>query len=224
MVDQLVDSGLIRTLPELYKLGVLKLAALERMGEKSAQNLVDALERSRHTTLARFLFGLGIRHVGESTAKALARHFGGIDRLMDAPPEQLVEVPDVGPIVAASLRTFFDQPHNREVVEQLRAAGVTWDEHEGAPPAQSLPLAGLTFVLTGTLPTMGRDDAKDLIEAAGGKVSGSVSKKTSYVVAGAEAGSKLDKAQALSLPILDEEGLLKLVASLRAAQWTSDVQ
>ena len=152
------------------------------------------------------------------------RHFGGIDRLMDAPPEQLVEVPDVGPIVAASLRTFFDQPHNREVVEQLRAAGVTWDEHEGAPPAQSLPLAGLTFVLTGTLPTMGRDDAKDLIEAAGGKVSGSVSKKTSYVVAGAEAGSKLDKAQALSLPILDEEGLLKLVASLRAAQWTSDVQ
>ena len=224
VVDQLVDSGLIRTLPELYKLGVLKLAALERMGEKSAQNLVDALERSRHTTLARFLFGLGIRHVGESTAKALARHFGGIDRLMDAPPEQLVEVPDVGPIVAASLRTFFDQPHNREVVEQLRAAGVTWDEHEGAPPAQSLPLAGLTFVLTGTLPTMGRDDAKDLIEAAGGKVSGSVSKKTSYVVAGAEAGSKLDKAQALSLPILDEEGLLKLVASLRAAQWTSDVQ
>ena len=224
VVDQLVDSGLIRTLPELYKLGVLKLAALERMGEKSAQNLVGALEKSRHTTLARFLFGLGIRHVGESTAKALARHFGGIDRLMDAPPEQLVEVPDVGPIVAASLRTFFDQPHNREVVEQLRAAGVTWDEHEGAPPAQSLPLAGLTFVLTGTLPTMGRDDAKDLIEAAGGKVSGSVSKKTSYVVAGAEAGSKLDKAQALSLPILDEEGLLKLVASLRAAQWTSDVQ
>ena len=224
VVDQLVDSGLIRTLPELYKLGVLKLAALERMGEKSAQNLVDALEKSRHTTLARFLFGLGIRHVGESTAKALARHFGGIDRLMDATPEQLVEVPDVGPIVAASLRTFFDQPHNREVVEQLRAAGVTWDEHEGAPPAQSLPLAGLTFVLTGTLPTMGRDDAKDLIEAAGGKVSGSVSKKTSYVVAGAEAGSKLDKAQALSLPILDEEGLLKLVASLRAAQWTSDVQ
>ena len=224
VVDQLVDSGLIRTLPELYKLGVLKLAALERMGEKSAQNLVDALEKSRHTTLARFLFGLGIRHVGESTAKALARHFGGIDRLMDATPEQLVEVPDVGPIVAASLRTFFDQPHNREVVEQLRAAGVTWDEHEGAPPAQSLPLAGLTFVLTGTLPTMSRDDAKDLIEAAGGKVSGSVSKKTSYVVAGAEAGSKLDKAQALSLPILDEEGLLKLVASLRAAQWTSDVQ
>ena len=224
VVDQLVDSGLIRTLPELYKLGVLKLAALDRMGDKSAQNLVDALERSRHTTLARFLFGLGIRHVGESTAKALARHFGGIDRLMDAPPEQLVEVPDVGPIVAASLRTFFDQPHNREVVEQLRAAGVTWDEHEGAPPAQSLPLAGLTFVLTGTLPTMGRDDAKDLIEAAGGKVSGSVSKKTSYVVAGAEAGSKLDKAQALSLPILDEEGLLKLVASLRAAQRTSDVQ
>jgi len=224
VVDQLVDSGLIRTLPELYKLGVLKLAALERMGDKSAQNLVDALEKSRHTTLARFLFGLGIRHVGESTAKALARHFGSIDRLMDATPEQLLEVPDVGPIVAASLRTFFDQPHHREVVEQLRAAGVTWDEHEGAPPVQSLPLAGLTFVLTGTLPTMGRDQAKDLIEAAGGKVSGSVSKKTSYVVAGAEAGSKLDKAQALSLPILDEAALLKLVASLSAAQGTDDAQ
>ncbi|KDB51004.1 DNA ligase, NAD-dependent [Sphaerotilus natans subsp. natans DSM 6575] len=224
VVDQLVDSGLIRTLPELYKLGVLKLAALERMGDKSAQNLVDALEKSRRTTLARFLFGLGIRHVGESTAKALARHFGSIDRLMDAPPEQLLEVPDVGPIVAASLRTFFDQPHNCEVVEQLRAAGVTWDEHEGAPPVQSLPLAGLTFVLTGTLPTMGRDQAKDLIEAAGGKVSSSVSKKTSYVVAGAEAGSKLDKAQSLSLPILDEEGLLQLVASLRVAQGGSDAQ
>ncbi|MFM2347638.1 MAG: NAD-dependent ligase LigA [Pseudomonadota bacterium] len=194
------------------------------MGDKSAQNLVDALEKSRHTTLARFLFGLGIRHVGESTAKALARHFGSIDRLMDAMPEQLVEVPDVGPIVAASLRTFFDQPHHREVVEQLRAAGVTWDEHEGAPPVQSLPLAGLTFVLTGTLPTMSRDEAKALIEAEGGKVSGSVSRRTSYVVAGAEAGSKLDKAQSLSLPVLDEAALLKLVAALRAAQGDTDAQ
>jgi DNA ligase (NAD+) len=211
VVEQLVDAGIVRTLPELYTLGVAKLAALDRMGERSAQNLVDALEKSRHTTLGRFLYALGIRHVGESTAKALAKHFGGIDRLMDATEAQLVDVADVGPVVAQSLRTFFDQPHNREVVEQLRAVGLTWDEHDGVPDAGPQPLAGLTLVLTGTLPTLGRDEAKDLIEAAGGKVSGSVSKKTHYVVAGAEAGSKLEKAQSLGLPILDEAGLLALL-------------
>lgn len=211
VVEQLVDAGIVRTLPELYTLGVAKLAALDRMGERSAQNLVDALEKSRRTTLGRFLYALGIRHVGESTAKALAKHFGGIDRLMDATEAQLVEVADVGPVVAQSLRTFFDQPHNREVVEQLRAVGLTWDEHDGVPDAGPQPLAGLTLVLTGTLPTLGRDEAKDLIEAAGGKVSGSVSKKTHYVVAGAEAGSKLEKAQSLGLPILDEAGLLALI-------------
>jgi DNA ligase (NAD+) len=211
VVEQLVDAGIVRTLPELYTLGVAKLAALDRMGERSAQNLVDALERSRHTTLGRFLYALGIRHVGESTAKALARHFGRVDRLMDATPEQLVEVADVGPVVAQSLRTFFDQPHNREVVEQLRAAGLVWEENDGVPSAEVLPLSGLTLVLTGTLPTLGRDEAKDLIEAAGGKVSGSVSKKTHYVIAGSEAGSKLEKAQALGLPILDEAGLLALI-------------
>jgi DNA ligase (NAD+) len=213
VVEQLVDAGIVRTLPELYKLGVAKLAALDRMGERSAQNLVDALETSRHTTLGRFLYALGIRHVGESTAKALARHFGNVDRLMDATAEQLVEVADVGPVVAQSLRTFFDQPHNREVVEQLRACGLTWDEHDGVPAAGPQPLAGLTLVLTGTLPTLGRNEAKDLIEAAGGKVSGSVSKKTHYVVAGAEAGTKLEKAQALGLPILDEAGLLALIGA-----------
>ncbi len=211
VVEQLVDAGLVRTLPELYTLGVAKLAALDRMGERSAQNLVDALEKSRHTTLGRFLFALGIRHVGEATAKALARHFGGIDRLVEASVEQLTEVADVGPVVAQSLRTFFDQPHHCEVVERLRAVGVVWDEHDGVPPAEVLPLAGLTLVLTGTLPTLGRDAAKDLIEAAGGKVSGSVSKKTHYVVAGVEAGAKLEKAQALGLPILDEAGLLALI-------------
>lgn len=195
-----------------YTLGVAKLAALDRMGERSAQNLVDALEKSRHTTLGRFLYALGIRHVGEATAKALARHFGNVDRLMDATVEQLTEVADVGPVVAQSLRTFFDQPHNREVVEQLRACGLTWDEHDGVPDAGPQPLAGLTLVLTGTLPTLGRNEAKDLIEAAGGKVSGSVSKKTHYVVAGAEAGTKLEKAQALGLSILDEAGLLALIA------------
>ena len=217
VVEQLVDAGIVRTLPELYTLGVAKLAALDRMGERSAQNLVDALEKSRHTTLGRFLYALGIRHVGEATAKALARHFGNVDRLMDATVEQLIEVADVGPVVAQSLRTFFDQPHNREVVEQLRACGLTWDEHDGVPDAGPQPLAGLTLVLTGTLPTLGRNEAKDLIEAAGGKVSGSVSKKTHYVVAGAEAGTKLEKAQALGLSILDEAGLLALIGPGRVA-------
>ncbi len=214
LVDQLIDGGIVRTLPELYTLGVAKLSALERMAEKSAQNLVDALEKSKQTTLGRFLFALGIRHIGETTAKDLAKHFGSLDRIMDATIEQLLEVPDVGPVVAQSVRTFFDQPHNREVAEQLRAAGVTWDEHEGAAAnAAPKPLAGKTFVLTGTLPTMSRDQAKDLIEAAGGKVSGSVSKKTHYVVAGAEAGSKLDKAQELGLTILDQAGLEALLAA-----------
>ncbi len=210
LVDQLVDSGVVRTLPDLYRLGLSGLAALDRMAEKSAQNLLDALEQSKSTTLNRFLFGLGIRNVGEATAKDLARHFGLLDAIMDASVEQLMEVRDVGPIVAESIHTFFAQPHNREVVEQLRACGVTWQE--GAP-AEKAPqiLAGKTVVLTGTLPTMGRDEAKELLEAAGAKVSGSVSKKTSYVVAGAEAGSKLAKAQELGVPVLDEAGLIALL-------------
>ena len=212
LVDQLVDGGLIRTLPELYKLGVAQLAALERMADRSAANLVAALERSKHTTLARFLYALGIRHVGEATAKDLARHFGSIDRIMDASVDELLQVRDVGPVVAQSIRTFFDQPHHREVVEQLRAAGVRWDEHDGAPPADALPLAGKTLVLTGTLPTLSRDEAKALIEAAGGKVSASVSKKTHLVVAGAEAGSKLDKARELGVAVIDEDALRALLA------------
>jgi len=214
LVDQLVDSGTVLSLPGLYKLGLAKLASLDRMAEKSAQNIVDALEKSKHTTLPRFLFGLGIRQIGESTAKDLARHFGSLDRIMEASLEQLLEVRDVGPIVAQSIRTFFDQPHNREVVEQLRAAGVHWDESEGAAADQGpKPLAGKTLVLTGSLPTLSRDQAKDLIEAAGGKVSGSVSKKTHYVVAGEEAGSKLDKARELGLTVLDEAGLMALLAA-----------
>ena len=169
-------------------------------------NLLEAIEKSKQTTLARFIFGLGIRHVGEATAKALARHFGQLDAIMAASPEQLLEVDDVGPVVAQSIRTFFDQPHNREVVEQLRACGVTWDEAEPAARAPQT-LAGKTIVLTGTLPTLSRDQAKDMLEAAGAKVAGSVSKKTDYVVAGAEAGSKLDKARELGVTVLDEEGL-----------------
>jgi len=214
LVDQLVDGGLVRTLPDLYKLGVLKLAALDRMADKSAQNLVGAMEASKQTTLPRFLFGLGIRHVGEATAKDLARHFGSIDRIMDASVEQLLAVRDVGPVVAQSIRTFFDQPHNREVVEQLRAAGVHWSEHEPSAEADaaSLPLSGKTLVLTGTLPTLSRDEAKAMIEEAGGKVAGSVSKRTHYVIAGEEAGSKLEKAQSLGVPVLDEAGLLALLA------------
>ncbi len=212
LVDQLVDGGLIRTLPELYKLGVAKLSELDRMAEKSAANLVAALEKSKQTTLARFLYALGIRQVGEATAKDLAKHFGSLDRIMDASLEQLFEVNDVGPVVAQSIRTFFEQPHNREVVEQLRAAGIRWEEHDGAAAdASPKPLAGKTLVLTGTLPTLSRDEAKELVEAAGGKVSGSVSKKTHYVIAGEEAGSKLDKARELGVPVLDEAGLRTLL-------------
>ncbi len=221
LVDQLVDSGLVRTLPELYTLGIAKYSALERMADKSAANLVAALAKSRHTTLARFLYALGIRHVGEATAKALARHFGSLDRLLDASVAQLLEVDDVGPVVAQSIRTFFDQPHNREVVEQLRAAGIVWPEHEGRAEPAARPLAGKTLVLTGTLPTLTRDEAQALIEAAGGKVAGSVSKKTHCVVAGAEAGSKLDKARQLGVEVIDEAGLRALLAGAAQAQGES---
>ena len=215
LVDQLVDANVIRTLPDLYRLGLTSLIALERMAEKSAQNVLAALEKSKQTTLPRFLFGLGLRHVGEATAKDLARHFGTLDAIMDASVEQLLEVNDVGPVVAQSLHTFFQQPHNREVVEQLRAFGVTWPE---GPVAERAPqiLAGKTVVLTGTLPTLSRDAAKDMLEAAGAKVAGSVSKKTSYVVAGAEAGSKLAKAEELGVPVLDEAGMLALLSGTGA--------
>jgi DNA ligase (NAD+) len=210
LVDQMVEGNVIKTLPDLYRLGLNALASLDRMADKSAQNVLAALEKSKHTTLPRFLFGLGIRHVGEATAKDLARHFGKLDAIMEAGEEQLLEVPDVGPVVAQSIHLFFQQPHNREVVEQLRACGVTWEEGEPAARAPK-PLAGKTVVLTGTLPTLTRDDAKDMLEAAGAKVAGSVSKKTDYVVAGAEAGSKLDKARELGVAVLDEQGLKDLL-------------
>ena len=216
LVDQLVDGHVVRVLPDLYKLGLTSLAALDRMAEKSAQNVLAALEKSKSTTLQRFLFGLGIRNVGESTARDLAKHFGKLDAIMDASVEELLQVKDVGPVVADSIHTFFAQPHNREVVEQLRAWGVHWEEGEPAEKAPQV-LAGLTVVLTGTLPTLGRDTAKDMLEAAGAKVSGSVSKKTSYVVAGAEAGSKLAKAEELGVPVLDEAGMLALLSGERPA-------
>ena len=211
LVDQLVEAQLVRTLPDLYRLTLEQLSGLDRMAEKSALNLLAALEKSKSTTLARFLFGLGIRQIGEATAKDLAKHFGTLDAIIAASEEQLLEVNDVGPIVAHSIRTFLDQPHNLEVLEQLRGeCGIHWPE---GPPAEKPPqlLAGKTVVLTGTLPTMGRDEAKDLLEAAGATVAGSVSKKTSYVVAGADAGSKLAKAEELGVPVLDEAGLLALL-------------
>nr|WP_169732513.1 NAD-dependent DNA ligase LigA [Derxia gummosa] len=273
VVDQLVDAAIVRTPADLYNLGLLNLVELERMGEKSAQNLLDAIAKSKQTTLARFIFGLGIRQVGEQTAKDLARHFGSLDALIaaaeqddaeakaqgvglvggagetaaeaiaetsvqevlqpklefeaEAPqpkPEKrarvkapvlfprLTSVKDVGPIVAESIAHFFAEEHNRTAIEMLRANGVTWDESAPGAGPRGTALAGKTFVLTGTLPTLTREDAKERIEAAGGKVSGSVSKKTHYVVAGAEAGSKLVKATELGLNVLDEDGLLALLA------------
>ena len=210
LVDQMVEAGIVRTLPDLYKLGLTALSGLDRMAEKSAQNILIALQNSKQTTLPRFLYGLGIRHVGEATAKSLVKHFGKLDAIMDAPLEQLTQVVDVGPIVAMSLRTFFDQAHNREVVEQLRACGVTWAEGEPSPAAL-LALSGKTFVITGTLPTLGREELKEKLEAAGAKVAGSISKKTHFLVAGTDAGSKLDKARELDIPILDEAGVLVLL-------------
>ncbi|MEY4536755.1 MAG: ligase LigA [Pseudomonadota bacterium] len=215
LVDQMVEAGIVRTLPDLYKLGLTALSELDRMAEKSAQNILIALQNSKQTTLPRFLYGLGIRHVGEATAKALVKHFGKLDAIMDAPLEQLTQVADVGPIVALSLRTFFDQAHNREVVEQLRACGVIWIEGEPSPAAL-LALSGKTFVITGTLPTLGREELKEKLEAAGAKVAGSVSKKTHYLVAGSDAGSKLDKARELDIPILDEAGALALLIDTTA--------
>ncbi len=210
LVDQLVDAQVVHTLPDLYRLGLTALSGLDRMADKSARNIIEALEKSKHTTLQRFLYGLGIRHVGEATAKELARHFGSLDAVMHASEAQLLEVADVGPIVAQSMLTFFAQAHNREVVEQLRACGLHWEE--GAPaPLAARPLSGKTFVITGTLPSMGRDEAKDKVEAAGGKVAGSVSKKTDFLVAGAEAGSKLDKALALGVTVIDEGQLKELL-------------
>lgn len=208
IVDQMVDLNLVRTPADLYHLGFAALVNMERMGEKSADNLLQSIAQSKKTTLARFIFGLGIRHVGESTAKDLAKHFGGIRALMDAPMDELLMVNDVGPVVADSIVSFMSEPHNREVIEQLLVSGIEFQNEERIT---TVDLSGKTFVLTGTLPTLSRDQAKEMLEAAGAKVAGSVSQKTSFVVAGSEAGSKLDKATELGIPILDEVALLKLL-------------
>ncbi|ODV13378.1 MAG: DNA ligase (NAD(+)) LigA [Thiobacillus sp. SCN 64-317] len=211
LVDQLVERGLVRTPADVYDLSLDTLAGLERMAAKSAANLLAAIEASKAATLARFIFALGIRHVGEATAKDLARHFGTLDALIAATDVDLLQVRDVGPIVAQSIVQFFAEPHNIEVVGRLRDAGIRWTETSGAQRSAG-SLTGKTLVLTGTLPTLTRDAAKVKIEAAGGKVAGSVSKKTDYVVAGEEAGSKLAKARELGVAILDEAGLLSLLA------------
>ena len=210
LVDQLVEGGVVRTPADLYTLGIAKLAELERMAEKSAANLATAIEKSKDASLARFIYALGIRNVGEVTAKDLARHFGKLDNLVGASVEQLLEVRDVGPVVAESIAAFMREKHNVEVIERLSRV-LRLKEAEPARVAAAGPFAGKIVVLTGTLASMTRDEAKDRIEAAGGKVTGSVSKKTDYVVAGTEAGSKLDKANELGVAVLDEEKFLKLI-------------
>jgi len=212
LVDQLVEADIVRTPADLYRLDRGTLAGLERMAEKSATNLLSALDKSRHTTFQRFIYALGIRNVGESTARDLAAHFGSLDRLLAADAEELESVPDVGPIVAKSIRQFFDEPHNLQVINQMRAAGVGWVEGKGRP----LQAAGnvKTFVLTGALPTMTRDDARAMIEGKGHKVAGSVSKKTDFVVAGADSGIKLAKARELGVKVLDESEFVKLIEGL----------
>jgi DNA ligase (NAD+) len=209
LVDQMVERNVVTTAADLYRLGLGALATMERMADKSAANVLKAIDKSRSTTLARFIYALGIRHVGESTAKELARHFGSMDALLNADEAQLLEVGDVGPVVARSILQFLADPLNVELIAQLRANGVHWEE--GASSARPMPLAGLSFVLTGTLPTLTRDDAAERIEHAGGKVAGSVSKKTSYVVAGSDAGSKLAKAETLGVPVIDEAALLGML-------------
>lgn len=211
LVDQLVAANLVHTLADIYRLDLPTLNNLDRMAEKSAQNILDALHTSKQTTLARFIYALGMRNVGEATAKDLAKHFGNLKALMGATLENLLEVNDVGPIVAESIREFFSEEHNQSVIQALLNAGIHWTETEGRQQTTG-KLSGKTFVLTGTLPTLSRDDAKALIETAGGKAAGSVSKKTDFVVAGAEAGSKLEKAQELGITILDEAALLALLA------------
>lgn len=210
LVDQLVDQDLVRTPADLYSLDDQRLAGLDRMAEKSAANITAAISKSKKTTLARLIYSLGIRNVGESTARDLAAHFGNLDALMQAGIEDLQLVTDVGPVVAESVAQFFSEPHNREVISGLLGAGVHYEA--AAPrPAATGAAAGRIFVLTGTLPNLTRDEAKARIEAAGGRVTGSVSKKTDFVVAGDEAGSKLEKAQSLGLAVLDEQGLLALL-------------
>jgi DNA ligase (NAD+) len=212
LIDQLVDSGRVQSPADIYRLRAEDLATLERMADKSAANVIAAIDRSRSTTLARFVFALGIRHVGEATARDLAAHFGALAPLLAASDGELLEVRDVGPVLAESIRDFFAEPHNREVIAALGKGGVRWPEGPRRRAATG-PLTGKTFVLTGTLPSLSRDEAKALLEAAGATVAGSVSKKTDYVVAGDDAGSKLAKAESLGVAVIDEDKMRALLES-----------
>jgi DNA ligase (NAD+) len=211
MIEQLVAIDRLKTPADIYSLEVDELSEMERMGEKSAANLVAAIEKSKTTTLARFLYALGIREVGEATAASLAAFFGKLPGIVEASEADLITVADVGPIVASRIRSFFDEPHNIEVLRQLQESGVTWAETEPQESPADGPLTGKVFVLTGTLAEMSRDEAKLLIQRLGGKVTGSVSKKTDFVVYGEKAGSKLTKAQSLEVDTLDESQFQKLV-------------
>ena len=208
-IDILVDQGMVETVADIYKLTAKDLMRLDRMGEKSAANLVEAIDKSREPVLWRFLYALGIREVGEATAKSLASHFGTLEAVAEADEEALIAVPDVGPIVAGHIRSFFEQPHNRETLDALRQEGVQWQQEEAT--AGSKPLHGQTWVLTGTLSELTRDEAREKLESLGAKVAGSVSKKTACVVAGEAAGSKLTKAEQLGVPVLDEPALLAML-------------
>ncbi|MCP4406770.1 MAG: NAD-dependent DNA ligase LigA [Gammaproteobacteria bacterium] len=213
LIEQLVECGLVEHIDDIYDLGIEQLAGLERMAEKSAKNLISALEVSKKTTLARFIYALGIRGVGEATAQALARHEGTLERLMETDVESLQQIPDVGPIVARQISIFFDQVHNREIIHKLRKAGVQWPQHS-VVAAQDTPLAGNTYVLTGTLEGLTREEAKRRLQVLGAKVSSSVSKKTTAVIAGENSGSKLSKAGSLGVEILNEKQLMHLIENV----------
>ena len=212
LIEQLVEMDRVKTAADLYDLEAAELAAMERMGQKSAENLLDAIQRSKETSLSRFLYGLGIREVGEATAASLASYYGNLTAIMDASEDDLQQVPDVGPVVAARIRAFFAEGHNQEVVERLKTSGVTWKESDPARETDNGPLSGKIFVLTGTLESMTRDEAKDQIQALGGKITGSVSTKTDYLAHGKKPGSKLAKAQNLEITILDEAALKKILS------------
>lgn len=213
LVEQLVDAGLINSFDDLFHLNFEDVAALERMGEKSAKNLLNSLEKAKNTTLGRFLYALGIREVGVTTAQNLADYFGFLDRIEQADEATLLAVPDVGEIVAKHILAFFGEDHNKVIIEQLKKVGLNWPESEpiSGEATAELPLAGKVFVITGTLSEMGRDEAKQYLQVLGGKVTGSVSAKTDYLVAGEKAGSKLTKAESLGIDILDEVGFIELL-------------
>jgi len=208
LVNQLTDRGMVRNVADIYKLTKTDLLKLERMGDKSAQNVLDEIEDSKKLPLERVIYGLGIRFVGERTAQFLTEHFGSMDALINASEQELLEVNEVGPRIAESIAQFFREPRNRELIKQLREAGLKFT---GKKKERGTKLAGKTFVLTGTLAHYTRDEAKKMIEDAGGKVTGSVNKKTDYVVAGADTGSKLDKAKELGVKVIEEKEMETLV-------------